>query len=65
MKKSECCGAEVKTLEAGAYVADESKLWEEQECQQCGGIYFEDKDEDFRDDEDAEWDDVTRSLEPN
>ena len=43
MKKSECCGAEVKTLEAGAYVADESKLWEEQECQQCGGIYFEDK----------------------
>jgi hypothetical protein len=41
--KSECCGAEVKTLDSGEFTDDVARAWEELECQECGNVYFRDE----------------------
>lgn len=43
VEKSKCCGGEIKIKQVGEFAADPARMWAEIECQQCGGIDFEDE----------------------
>lgn len=43
VEKSKCCGGEIKIKQVGEFAVDPARMWAEIECQQCGGIDFEDE----------------------